>query len=264
MFRILAGSVAAIRDTSSWSIPARIVPRKGEWEGVGIGRYRSHGSHAAGPNICRRPHDQVGPRLVQSEEAPLNRWKNPTMVIAVLALFVALGGGAALAGKSISGKSIKNHSMPLNKLTNSAIHALSGKQGPQGSSGPSGPKGPSGPSGPSGPKGASGPKGSPGPTGAVGPTGAAGVVPVFNTGGTLQAAQHAVSGTFTMPNTNGPSTVTLSNSAAFISASSYFCAIDDSTTANAQAMLVKTSGTAFTLKTTGPLAMNDVIDFICL
>jgi hypothetical protein len=183
------------------------------------------------------------------------------MVIAMLALFVALGGGAALAKKGISGSSIKNHSISLSKLTNSAIHALSGKQGPQGPKGPAGDKGADGIKGP---KGDQGPQGNPGATGAVGPTGAAGVVPVFNTSGTLETAQHAVTGTFTMPNTHGPSTVTLSNSAAFSSASSYVCTVNDSTTVNGSALLVNTSGTAFTLTTTGPASLTDVIAFICL
>jgi hypothetical protein len=66
-----------------------------------------------------------------------------------------------------------------------------------------------------------------------------------------------------MPNTNGPSTVTLSGSAAFTSTSSYFCSIDDATTANA-AKLVKTSGTAFTLSTVGKGAKKDAIDYICI
>ena len=73
----------------------------------------------------------------------------------------------------------------------------------------------------------------------------------------------SVTGTFTMPNTNGPSAVTLTGSAAFNSASSYFCAINDATTAGAQAKLVTTSGTAFTLATVGASAMNDVISFVC-
>lgn len=189
------------------------------------------------------------------------------MIVAVLALFVALGGGAALAAKQISGSSIKNHSISLNKLSKSAVRALQGKQGPMGPKGPAGDtgaKGNQGPKGPPGPTGNKGPAGNPGPTGAVGPTGAAGVVPIFNAGGTLQNTQHAVTGTFTMPNTHGPSTVTLSGLAVFNSASSYFCVVNDSTTAIGQALLAPTSGTAFTLQTTGPSGLNDVISYICL
>ena len=67
-----------------------------------------------------------------------------------------------------------------------------------------------------------------------------------------------------MPNTNGPSTVTLSGSATFTSASSYVCTINDYTTAGAQPKLVRTSGTAFTLQTVGKTAKKDVIGFICI
>jgi hypothetical protein len=66
-----------------------------------------------------------------------------------------------------------------------------------------------------------------------------------------------------MANTNGPSTVTLSGSAAFTSTSTYFCSINDATTANA-AKLVKTSGSAFTLSTVGKTAKKDAIDYICI
>ena len=66
-----------------------------------------------------------------------------------------------------------------------------------------------------------------------------------------------------MPNTNGPSTVTLTGSAAYTSTSTYFCTMNDATTANA-AKLVKTSGTAFTLTTVGKTAKKDAIDYICV
>jgi hypothetical protein len=73
-----------------------------------------------------------------------------------------------------------------------------------------------------------------------------------------------VTGKFTMPNSNGPSTVTLSGSAAFSSASSYICDVQDYTSANGQAKVANTSGTAFTLTTMGPAAKNDVIGYICI
>ena len=64
--------------------------------------------------------------------------KSPTTIIAALALFVALGGGAALASGMISGKSIKNHSIPLKKLSRSAIHKLHGQRGRAGAAGADG------------------------------------------------------------------------------------------------------------------------------
>ena len=194
----------------------------------------------------------------------MKNWKSPTTIIALLALFVALGGGAALASGMISGKSIKNHSIPLKKLQKRAINQLRGHRGPPGAPGADGMEGAPGPTGDDGPP---GPPGSDGPTGAVGPTGPSGpsgIVPIYNASGTLQTSQHVVNGTFTMPNSNGPSTVTLSGSAAFSSASSYVCTVADYTTANGQAKLVRTSGTAFTLQTSGAGAKNDVIGYICL
>ncbi len=51
--------------------------------------------------------------------------RHPATVIAAAALFMAMGGGAyAAAQKLISGSQIKNHSIPENKLTSSAIAAL--------------------------------------------------------------------------------------------------------------------------------------------
>jgi hypothetical protein len=85
------------------------------------------------------------------------RVPSPAFVVAVVALFVGLGGGAAFASGLISGKQIANHSIPAKKLTASAVKALQGQQGP------AGPKGATGPQGSPGPKGDTGPTGPPGP-----------------------------------------------------------------------------------------------------
>lgn len=85
--------------------------------------------------------------------------KHPATIIAALALFIALGGGAALASGLISGARIKNHSIPARKLTKSAVrslHGLRGRQGPAGATGPTGPQGPPGATGPQGPQGPGG------------------------------------------------------------------------------------------------------------
>jgi hypothetical protein len=50
--------------------------------------------------------------------------RHPATIIALLALFVALGGGAAPASGQISGKQIKNHSIAEKKLTTAAITDL--------------------------------------------------------------------------------------------------------------------------------------------
>ena len=59
-------------------------------------------------------------------------FRHPATWIASMALFVALGGGAALASGLISGKKIVNHSIPAKKLIKSAVNALRGQRGPAG------------------------------------------------------------------------------------------------------------------------------------
>jgi hypothetical protein len=95
---------------------------------------------------------------------------SPALVISLIALFVALGSGAAWASRLISGSQIKNHSIATKKLTKSAIKSLRGQRGPVGQAGPQGPKGAPGAPGASGAPGATGPKGA---TGAMGPAGTA-------------------------------------------------------------------------------------------
>ena len=86
----------------------------------------------------------------------------PAFVISLVALFVAVGGGAAWASGLISGKQIANHSIAEKKLTAKAIRTLRGQQGP---AGPQGPEGATGATGPQGPQGAKGDTGATGPQG---------------------------------------------------------------------------------------------------
>jgi hypothetical protein len=68
--------------------------------------------------------------------------KHPATMIAALALFVALGdGAAAYATGLIPGSQIKNHSIPAKKLTRAAVKSLRGKRGLRGRVGPQGPGG---------------------------------------------------------------------------------------------------------------------------
>jgi hypothetical protein len=104
-------------------------------------------------------------------------FKHPATVIAAVAFFVALGGGAAVAGRLISGKQLLNHSVPEWKLTPRAIASLQGRRGPAGAAGPKGDtglQGPAGPVGQTGPAGPAGPTGGPGPQGPQGPQGPTG------------------------------------------------------------------------------------------
>jgi hypothetical protein len=63
----------------------------------------------------------------------LSGLKHPATIISLLALFVALGSGTALATGLVSGRQIANHSIPQWKLTGRAIRSLeTGRRGPPG------------------------------------------------------------------------------------------------------------------------------------
>ena len=59
-------------------------------------------------------------------------------LVGYLALFVALGGTSFAAAALINGSQIKPHTIPKNRLTNSAIASLKGRAGPAGPAGPAG------------------------------------------------------------------------------------------------------------------------------
>jgi hypothetical protein len=88
--------------------------------------------------------------------------KHPATIIAMLALFIALGGGAAAyASGLINGSQIKNHSISAKKLTAKALKQLKGNRGPAG---------PAGIQGIQGIQGVQGVPGAKGDTGAIGPS----------------------------------------------------------------------------------------------
>jgi hypothetical protein len=72
-------------------------------------------------------------------------------VIALLALFLALGGTSFAAASLINGSKIKPHTIAKNRLTNKAIKQLKGNRGAQGLRGPTGAQGVQGVQGPPGP-----------------------------------------------------------------------------------------------------------------
>jgi hypothetical protein len=97
---------------------------------------------------------------------------SPGSVLALIALFVALGGvsyaavtinGANIQNNSIPGKKVRNgaatnqkvkaNSLRANRLTSAARASLRGAQGPAGPRGETGPRGAQGPQGPQGPAG---------------------------------------------------------------------------------------------------------------
>jgi hypothetical protein len=91
------------------------------------------------------------------------------MVVALLALFVALGGSAYAAIKlpknSVGTKQLKDSSVTSAKVREHSLLASDFKTGEV----PSGPQGPKGDAGPQGPKGDAGPQGPKGDTGPQGP-----------------------------------------------------------------------------------------------
>jgi collagen triple helix repeat protein len=125
---------------------------------------------------------------------------SPAMVVALIALFIALGSGAyaatTLPHESVGTQQLKNGAVTASKLHNGAFTAAkiaygtllakdfkagqlpAGATGPRGESGPQGPKGVTGPQGPAGSTGPGGLKGETGSTGATGPTGTSGVLKV--------------------------------------------------------------------------------------
>jgi hypothetical protein len=75
--------------------------------------------------------------------------------IALLALFLVLGGTSFAAATLINGSQIKKHSIARNRLTNKAIKQLKGNPGPRGVAGAPGARGPTGAQGTQGPVGPS-------------------------------------------------------------------------------------------------------------
>jgi len=80
--------------------------------------------------------------------APKTRKFRPATIIAMLALFVAIGGtataasglinGKKLVNNSVAGKKLKNKTITKNKLAPKTVKALKGQKGPQGAPGKDG------------------------------------------------------------------------------------------------------------------------------
>jgi hypothetical protein len=85
-------------------------------------------------------------------------------MVAMLALFVAMGGTAIAAGNAlITGKQIKNSSITGADVKNKSLTAKDFKCSMRGARGAAGPAGPAGPAGQNGAQGAQGIQGPPGP-----------------------------------------------------------------------------------------------------
>lgn len=102
------------------------------------------------------------------------RLPSPAMVVALIALFIALGGVAGAATTLVTTKMLANRSVTTAKIAPNAVTGAKVKNGsltaadfrkgtlltgPQGAAGPQGPAGPAGPQGATGATGATGPQG---------------------------------------------------------------------------------------------------------
>jgi hypothetical protein len=130
---------------------------------------------------------------------------SPAMVVALIALFVAMAGGAYAATQlpknSVGSAQLKNSAVTPAKLSSAAKTALS-TPGPAGATGPAGPKGDTGPRGDEGPRGDTGTKGDTGAKGEIGPKGDTGAPGTPGPGATLLNWDEAASATPT-PHTIG-------------------------------------------------------------
>src|SRR6516162_8763936 len=101
-----------------------------------------------------------------------SRFGGPAFVLALIALFVALGGGAVAAGivpvaKHAFTADTASNALKLGGKTPAQLSkTFRGARGPQGAPGPAGPQGDAGAKGPQGPQGATGPQGAKGDVGA--------------------------------------------------------------------------------------------------
>jgi hypothetical protein len=107
----------------------------------------------------------------------LPRRPSPAMVVALLTLFVALGGSSYAAAQkllpkdSVGSAQVVNASLQKVDLSPRAVASLRGLRGPRGPQGAAGLRGATGPQGPKGDTGATGSQGPTGPQGATGPQG---------------------------------------------------------------------------------------------
>ncbi len=112
-------------------------------------------------------------------------WPTPSIVLAVAALFVVLGGSAVaanglihasdIAPGAVTSRAIKNGSVEPRNLSTATRALLVGDPGAAGAKGDSGSSGAPGANGANGPNGANGAKGADGVNGTSGATGTAGV-----------------------------------------------------------------------------------------
>jgi len=87
------------------------------------------------------------------------------IIVTAIILAAVISGSAGAASLLIDGSKLKNHSVPVTKLTASAVQSLQGQRGPRGAQGPAGDDGTQGIQGVQGIQGAQGLAGPPGLSG---------------------------------------------------------------------------------------------------
>jgi hypothetical protein len=114
---------------------------------------------------CQFTNVGKGVNTLKKQFAGLVR-QSPSLIVAMLALFVAMGGTAIAAGNAlITGKQIANSSITGTDVKNKSLTAKDFKGSVRGARGARGPAGPQGAQGAQGPQGGQGPQGAQGPTG---------------------------------------------------------------------------------------------------
>jgi hypothetical protein len=131
-------------------------------------------------------------RSIHTTTARRRRRPSAGVVLAIVALFVALGGSSyaavSLPKASIGAPQIKQGAVNTKKVQDGSLLVKDFKQG-QLPAGPQGPQGPQGPEGPQGRQGLQGPQGEPGPQGPQGAPGISGFQIVEGTSVTVDPAR---------------------------------------------------------------------------
>ena len=119
-------------------------------------------------------------------------------LIATIAIIAFGTAGAATAGRLLTSRDIKDHSLRVRDLHEDAIKNLKGQTGAAGAAGVSGPAGPAGTSGPAGPTGTPGPAGPAGTPGPAGPVGTPGLTGPEGPPGSIVTNVHRLSTSSTL------------------------------------------------------------------
>lgn len=166
-------------------------------------------------------------------------WDRPgfSNVVAIVALFIALGGASYAAIKvpdnSVGSRQLKKNAVNSAKVKNRSLLAVDFRQGqlPAGATGPIGERGPAGPTGQPGSSGLQGIAGATGPQGLIGPTGPiGGIGPTGETGPAGAPGATGFTGPVGPTGPTGPSTTAVMTGSSNLGVSSAFFGVSGETT----------------------------------